>query len=453
MSFFESNIIGNIRQRAFVLCLMLFFVGMIGGTKAYAHNALASDDEKVTAAKAQSVVETARADRAAVSDTASATDTAKADDEKFNFARIFSNTAGGAHRKPPRVPFVIGPGVYYTPSTSLAFNLGCQMFFDGMDKHYTRPELLETQPELMQARRSNLTISLSATILNQYEIKLKPEFYFLDRNLMVKGVLYAAYWPNWFWGIGDHTPESNIEPYNQIINTVDLRVVYNVVHGLFLGVGGGYFLYDILSKSPAAGKASIIPDKKLALGAGPMFSMVYDTRNDNTRPLKGSLISFDAFYNAPVDVYSRAFGKFSLDVRHYFHFAQKKQNIDHVLALNFMAVSTMGNEIPFQELPGMAHRNETTARGLMLNRYIDRHMMIFQAEYRVYWKWLGAAVFGAVGDVGNTLKAATDFNKITYGGGLRVKPFSKLPFSLRADVGFFNSEKKPRFYVGMNECF
>lgn len=318
-----------------------------------------------------------------------------------------------------------------------------------MDQRLTHDDLPEAESRRLKGRRSNLLIGLNGTVRSQFSLELTPEFYFLNRRLMLKGFIYTGYWPSWFWGIGSQTPDENKERYDQIISTADLRLTYDVTGGLFLGLGIRYYCYYILSKTEGLLTKSHIPGQNMALGVGPMFSLIYDTRNDNTRPLKGSLISFDALYNAPTGHYSDHYGKFTMDVRHYFHIPQKKQHIDHVFAVNLVASSTVGPEIPFQELPRMADRRY--ARGIVRDRFVDRHMMAFQAEYRFYWKWLGFAVFSCVGDVGATMEEAWHFNKITYGVGLRLKPFRTLPFTIRGDMGFHKG--KPQFYVGINELF
>ncbi|MDE6112780.1 MAG: hypothetical protein K2G46_05155, partial [Bacteroidales bacterium] len=145
-------------------------------------------------------------------------DTAREADQpkkkKFNLAKIFSNTAGSAddpNFKPRKVAFVLGPGLYYTPSTSLAFTLGGQLFFDNMDKRLTHTDLAEDKKALIAGRRSNLLIGANASILKQFSLELDPELYFLDRRLMLKGSVYGGYWPSWFWGIGRDTPDGNKE--------------------------------------------------------------------------------------------------------------------------------------------------------------------------------------------------------------------------------------------------
>ena len=371
--------------------------------------------------------------------------------KKFNLAKMFSNTAGSAddpNFKPRKVAVVLGPGAYYTPSTSVAFTLGGQLFFDAMDKRLTHTDLPADKKKQIIGRRSNLLIGLNASILKQFSLELTPELYFLDRRLMLKGYIYTGYWPSWFWGIGGNTPDENKETYNELISTVDLRLTYDVGHGVFLGVGAHYYFYYVISKTEGLLTQTTIPGQDKALGIGPMLSLIYDTRNDNTRPFKGALISFDALYNMPIHNRSSHYGKATMDVRYYFHIPQPKQKIDHVIAVNLVGSSTL-DDIPFQELPRMADKHY--ARGILKDRYIDRHMMAFQAEYRFYWKWLGFAIFGCAGNVGATLAEAWNFDKITYGVGLRLKPFTSLPFTIRGDMGFYKG--KPQFYVGINELF
>lgn len=414
------------------LCLLLCFMTWVGAGRAQ-------------------TADTARETAVTLDSTMAATDSVPPK-KKFNLAKIFSNTAGSAddpNFKPRKVAFVLGPGAYYTPSTSVAFTLGGQLFFDAMDKRLTHTDLPADKKKQIIGRRSNLLIGLNASILKQFSLELTPELYFLDRRLMLKGYIYTGYWPSWFWGIGGNTPDDNKETYNELISTVDLRLTYDVGHGVFLGVGAHYYFYYVISKTEGLLTQTTIPGQDKALGIGPMLSLIYDTRNDNTRPFKGALISFDALYNMPIHNRSSHYGKATMDVRYYFHIPQPKQKIDHVIAVNLVGSSTLDDDIPFQELPRMADKHY--ARGILKDRYIDRHMMAFQAEYRFYWKWLGFAIFGCAGNVGATLAEAWNFDKITYGVGLRLKPFTSLPFTIRGDMGFYKG--KPQFYVGINELF
>lgn len=453
------------RRRGGVLCLLSYFMAVAGAGYAQTTGTTAPADtlqetEIYTIVSADSAVENVVVADEAMTETADMETAVTLDTtaeavklkKKFNLAKIFSNTAGSADNpnfKPRKVAFVLGPGIYYTPSTSLAFTLGGQLFFDAMDKRLTHTDLPADKKALIGGRRSNLLIGLNASILKQFSLELDPELYFLDRRLMLKGSVYGGYWPSWFWGIGNDTPDGNKETYNELITTADLRLTYDVGHGVFLGLGGRYYFYYILSATEGLLTQTTVPGQDIAMGAGPMLSLIYDTRNDNTRPLKGALISFDALYNAPIRDFSGQYGKMTMDVRYYFHIPQPKQKIDHVIAVNLVASSTVGDDIPFQELPRMADKRY--ARGILKDRYIDQHMMAFQAEYRFYWKWLGFAVFGCVGDVGETLAEAWSCGKITYGVGLRLKPFTSLPFTIRGDMGFYKG--KPQFYVGINELF
>lgn len=437
------------------LCLLSLFIGA-GYEAGRAQTAVEADkvNPSVPAEDSLAAIYITQPDSTVTTPAAvdSGSATARSGRTKFNIARIFSNTAGSADDpdyKPRKVAFVLGPGIYYSPSTSVAFTVGGQLFFDALDLRLTHSSLSETEKQRIQARRSNLLLSLHGTVRSQFALELNPEFYFLNRRLMLKGFVYFGYWPSWFWGIGGDTPNENKVQFNQIINTADLRLGYDVGHGVFLGAGVRSYFYYILSKAHSLPTKSHIGSQDIAVGIGPMLSLIYDTRNDNTRPFKGSLISFEALYNAKIKSYSGHYGKLMMDVRHYFHIPQKKQHIDHVFALQLVASSTIGQGIPFQELPRMADRGY--ARGIIRDRFIDRHMMAFQAEYRFYWKWLGFAVFSCAGDVGSTLGEAWHFSKITYGIGLRVKPFHSLPFTIRGDMGFYKG--KPEFYVGINELF
>lgn len=256
-------------------------------------------------------------------------------------------------------------------------------------------------------------------------------------------------WPDYFWGIGSESKEEDKESYDQIFTTEELRLMYEVANGFFIGAGTRYYYYNVLKKESGSLTSKDIYGRDSAQGLGFSLNMLYDTRDDNVRPLKGTHIKFDALYNTSTFGFSEPYVKLSLDARQYIHIPQTRKHIDHVFAFNLIMEANFGKNIPFQELASLAGR--THSRGIIENRYLDYNMAVIQLEYRFYYKWLGFVVFGAFADVGEKFGEALHFSKITYGLGLRIKPFKNLPFTIRGDMGIHNL--KPLFYIGVNEVF
>jgi outer membrane protein assembly factor BamA len=172
--------------------------------------------------------------------------------------------------------------------------------------------------------------------------------------------------------------------------------------------------------------------------------LVWDSRDNLFFPNSGGYQYFKVVVYPGMSDYT--FSLIELDVRAYRAIAP-----DHVFAFNFYVESALG-ETPFYRMPALG--GQKRMRGYFNGRYRDNFYGMLQAEYRQYfWKRLGFAVFGGVGNVADNM-LEYDFStlKYSYGAGLRFLFNKDQKVNLRMDIGFGNDGNRG-IYFGIQEAF
>ena len=173
--------------------------------------------------------------------------------------------------------------------------------------------------------------------------------------------------------------------------------------------------------------------------------MIRDTRSSVIYPRRGG------YHQLLVDGYPKiwfadfGFARYTLDLRGYVPVARTQ-----VLALQAVGSATSG-EPPFDQLPELG--GDRLLRGYFQGRYRDRHLIAFQAEYRlpVFWR-LGAVGFVGVGQVADDLSGfGLDRFRPAGGLGLRFLLAGDEELNIRADFAF--GEGSSGFYLAFGEAF
>lgn len=372
---------------------------------------------------------------------------------KFDFTKIFkffSNTAGAnkdSNYKPPKVAWAFGPGAFYTPQTSLAFIIGGQLFFTELDKNQNS-KLLDSKGKV--SRRSNIGFGICGSIKSQFILQLNPEFYLPKYKLGITGLFIAEYWPTAFWGIGKNTPDSSASFYTPVNTVFSFDINYYIFETFSVGAGMSYNYLDIIKTD----KGGLLDNKGIygegiTQGLGITANLNHDSRNNNTSPSKGNFSVLKVLYNTSTFGYSEPFVSINLDVRQYVSIPTKNKDFRHTFAFNLRTNIMFGNKIPFHRMSSISKPGY--AVGILNGRYIDKHMVNIQAEYRFYYKWIGIVGFLGTSGIGSTAKETINMNLLNYGVGIRLKPFKKLPFLIRLDFGF--SKGGSNMYININENF
>jgi len=171
----------------------------------------------------------------------------------------------------------------------------------------------------------------------------------------------------------------------------------------------------------------------------------WDSRDDHFFPLNGNLWELSSTWYGSALGSDYYYWAMNLDLRHYWQVGE-----DQVVAFRGLTHLIDGSP-PFQRyslLGGME-----SMRGYYEGRYRDKHLIVFQTEYRrPLWRRLGVVFFGGVGDVADEIgRFTTGDLKLSLGWGLRFQMTPDEKINLRLDIGY--GKDSSGMYITMNEAF
>lgn len=325
------------------------------------------------------------------------------------------------------------PILYYTPETRFAAGGMLQYIF-------------RTAGSTMDSRPSTLIPVFIYTQNKQMISQVEFDRYWSgERNHLYTTIGYIDY-PDRFYGMGNRTSVDDKESYTSRTPSVLFRFLRRLGRGLYAGVQ-----YDFsstkLMKIEEGGRLieGIIPGSAGGIVSGTSLILNWDTRDNVFSSSRGGYYFFSAGYFGRKLGSDFDFQRATFDLRRYVPFFGS-----HVLAFQGYVKMTFGNP-PFYMMSLFGGSNRM--RGYFLGRYRDRHMAVFQAEYRMpVWKRIGVVGFAGIGDVAHEMG---DFSigrlKSSFGFGLRYQfdPVEKM--NLRMDFGF--AEGGYEIYIGAVEVF
>lgn len=325
------------------------------------------------------------------------------------------------------------PTAYYTPETRIALEVFAYLSF------YSKGA----------ERASNIRMFLAGTQNKQITLDIPWQIYFKDEKFIVDGKLDARRFPEYFYGIGNHTKEAERELYayksvgirNFALKQIKGKKYSGItVAGRVLRTKPDLSVFDTL-----ADMKEIIGSKGYSfLGIGPAF--VYDARDVVLCPSKGAYLALSARFNmGETSEESVQFWNLSADLRQYFPLTKTT-----VLAYQTKVECTFGNT-PYRELPTLG--GPLVHRGYYFGRLRDNHLAVAQAEIRQHLFWrVGAVVFGSIGKVYNDDNLVLfDEYRPAGGGGLRFKLSKKDEANIRLDFAFTPDSRG--IYVFFAEAF
>jgi hypothetical protein len=248
------------------------------------------------------------------------------------------------------------------------------------------------------------------------------------------------------YGLGSGDSQLGL-PLKQEGQAVLAEVLRRTVWKFFVGPRFIWGSSLISIRSDNAGGAPLPPDIGLrtaltALG----FIVNLDTRTNQFYPAGGMLVDFtsDFFSQGLGSKYS--FQSYKFTFNKYLAFGER-----HVLGYNFFECSTGGHP-PFYGNCIYGTNNEL--RGYVAGRYLDRHMVATQLEYRLSLPMrLGIVAFGGAGEVipgGNQ-----NFRRKTFlpsgGAGGRFQLSKKYHVNLRVD--YAQGKDGHTWSIGVGEAF
>lgn len=299
------------------------------------------------------------------------------------------------------------------------------------------------------SRTSNLQSVILYSLKKQFVSAVNGAQYFdKEKYILNEQFSYSSY-PDKFWGLGKHSPDSAMENYTFKQYYIYLHLLRKISHRIYAGmlfeyqnvmdvdyVPGGLF-----DKENIKGR---YPYKVSGLG----LSFTFDNRNNAFAPDKGyfAQIYFDHFDKTFGSTFN--YTNIVVDLRKFVRIYKKQ-----VLALQAYSFTNIGDEVPLRSLASFGGSN--SMRGYYSGRYRDKRQLVFQTEYRVpLINRIGAAFFCSGGDVGNSF---TDYSltdlKYAVGAGLRFALNKSEKLNLRLDYGIGQGNKNSGLYFQLGEAF
>ena len=273
---------------------------------------------------------------------------------------------------------------------------------------------------------------------------------YLKNGLNINGIVRYFNFPDFFYGIGNQTDPEIKELYTDRFFRLTGRVMKPRGKSMFIGL-----LYDLQHNEIR----DVVADGELEtskanglygganMGIGP--GMLRDTRNSTLYPTSGS------YTNLGVTIFNKAltgaynYTSILVDYRKYMELLGPK----NILALQFRANFTSGDEIPFYKLSKLG--GDDRLRGIAhKNLYIDRQSYFLQAEVRqdLFWRF-GGVLFAGMGDVAPGIG---DFRlrdtRFVVGAGGRFQALKHEKMNIRIDLGITDNGQTA-FYMSVREAF
>ncbi len=298
-------------------------------------------------------------------------------------------------------------------------------------------------------RTSNIQSVLLYSLKKQLIAAVNGTVYFHNEEYILQEQLSYSSYPDKFWGLGNHSPDSAVEDYSFKQYYIYLHLMRNLGNNLFAGLL--FEFQDLMQVNYLQGG---IFDQQNIVGRNPYkvsglgLSFTYDTRNDAFAPDKGYFAQ--TYFNHFDHVFGSTYNYTNVvvDLRKYFRFYKQQ-----VLAVQAYGFSNIGNDVPLRSLASFGGSN--MMRGYYAGRYKDEQQLVLQTEYRMpVYKRIGAVVFYSLGNVGKTLSdfSLNDF-KYSYGAGVRIKLSKSERLNLRLDYGIGQGKNNSGFYLQLGEAF
>lgn len=333
--------------------------------------------------------------------------------------------------------FFVLPLLYYTPDTRFAAGL--------MGVYYFRTGDTLTQAGL-DTRLSYVKLLADYTQNKQLDVWSSWNIFSNQERYLFKGEARYRNFPDRYYGIGNNTPDENVERYTYDFFSFKILGLRQIAKKLFVGMD-----YQLTHQYGF----SYFDNKELVKGTVPGFRggtssalgcvLTRDMRDNVVNAHSGSLLELSSYFNSSYLGSSFDYINVNFTYNAYFNLGKNR-----ILAFNTVGnFNTQG--VPFIEMAKVG--NDDILRGYARNRFRDLNFVATQAEFRFHvWKRLGGVVFTGVGDVFQSPKdLRLDLLKYTYGTGLRFAINSKERLNVRFDYGWGRGEQS--FYITLTEAF
>jgi outer membrane protein assembly factor BamA len=329
--------------------------------------------------------------------------------------------------------FLAYPVVFYLPETRWGFGAA------GLYNFRFRSESAESNP-------SQIQLIASYTQNKQLIFVMPFELYRKYNTWKIKGELtYFRYQFN-AYGIGFDTKAENKEIYRANAPRVRIDVLKRYKK-TFLGMR---FAFDRFSMDEIKTNGILEQQSPVGLNGGINAGIGLlahsDERNFIFNPTKGHYVEMESFFSNKITGSDFNFFKLFVNASKYIKLSE-----NHTLVGNINTVFTQGKP-PFFDMPFFG--TPRIMRGYQDRRFMDKNMLVLQAEYRFpLYKRLHGVGFISTGTVGKSYASLfTNPYQLAHGAGLRFIINKKDRVRLRLDYGLTPSEGGA-FYLTINDAF
>ncbi|MBN2199056.1 MAG: BamA/TamA family outer membrane protein [Candidatus Aminicenantes bacterium] len=334
-----------------------------------------------------------------------------------------------------RVGAVVLPVLFNMPETQWGGGVGGLLTY--------RPA--DSKPD---SRPSSLYFYAVYTQLKQFATKWEPEAYFRGESFFLKGKILFERYPEKTWGLGNEAPAEREEDFTPRTFVLELSFQKKLwtAGNLYAGPLYQFESYAILKTEPGGLLDSgTWPGASGGTSSGAGFIINWDTRDNVFFPERGMYCQVSAVLNSGLLGSGFNYASLKLDLRRYVSLLSS-----HVLALQALYQAVVG-EPPFKSIPKLG--GDSIMRGYYSGRYRDRHLLAFQAEYRlpVWWRF-GLVGFAGLGQVAERPgRFGPEGMKCSAGFGVRFKIAPSEGTNIRLDFAW--GKGTSGFYFTAGEAF
>lgn len=285
-------------------------------------------------------------------------------------------------------------------------------------------------------RTSNAKLELNYTWNKQLIVETDWNYFFKEESWFTKGRIHYSKFPDRYYGVGTHTPDSSEYLYisNRLI--AEVHLLKKISANLFTGPGIRHTDYSRVLPTNV-----VYPELRNNTSTYVGYTLLQDSRNNLLNAKTGGYININLGYTL-----QQHNAELITDTRYY-----------HTWRKRFTWASRWYNELNFGSpafydyaLPG----GDKLVRGFYLGRFRDNNLSTLQTELRAILVWrMGLAVFGGVSNLNSSFNNfAIGDSKYNYGLGLRFLVDRKEDINLRIDYARGQGNNSG-FYISFGESF
>lgn len=249
-------------------------------------------------------------------------------------------------------------------------------------------------------------------------------------------------YPSTNYGLGGYTTESDAYTIDFKYVKLHQSVLKQLYGNWYAGIGFYYdHFWNVTEVDPPAGIKTSFQKygaKANETASGPAFKVLYDSRDNQVNPAKGSYSNIVYRTNFAFLGSDNDWQSLQAEFRKYIHVSGRHNNTLALWSYNWL---TLGHaKPPYLSLPSTGWDDQyNTGRGYIQSRYRARQMVYAEAEYRFGITnngLLGAVAFANAQSFSKNISSQLNIIAPGFGAGLRVKLNKNSNTNLCVDYGF-----------------